>query len=97
MDGGGEARIAGADEGLGRGPLEAVVNDQEIGPGGGAGEGHAAGIHGGAEAGDAAFVFQLETVQGVRVVFPSVAAGAFVAKTHNFSEGRHVLERGPDG
>lgn len=98
MYGGGEARVVGADEGLGRGPVEAVVNDQKIDSGGGgAGEGLAAGIYGGTEAGDAACVFQLEAVQGVGVVFPGVAAGAFVAKTHNFSEGRHGPERGAGG
>ena len=87
-DGGREAGVVRAGERLGGGPVEAVVNDEKIDAlGGGALEGGAAGVHGGADLGDAAVVFELEAVEGVGVVLPGGAAGGLIAEGDEVGEG----------
>jgi len=69
LDGHAEFAVTGTGYGSEAAPEETVMHDEKIGTGFHShGDGGFAGIHGGGDLGDFAFVFHLQAVHGVRVI-----------------------------
>ena len=75
-----ELLIAGADPGVGRGPEEAMVDDEEVGPGGGGvSECGAGGVDGGGDTRHVSVILDLQAVGGAVPVLESGDAEESIA------------------